>query len=154
MEYTIRDAVLEDAEQIFQISNDPEVLAQSISRETILWEDHLNWFKSKLSDPDCSIVVACDSDLVLGQVKLSVGGQNIIGISMAKAARGKGIGAGFLKEASSLMLRKYPDMETITAQIKIANMASRKIFEKAGYVYCRNVEINNEIYQEYELRRQ
>ena len=154
MEYSIRDAVMDDAEQIFQISNDPDVLSQSISPENINWKDHLEWFESKLSDPKYSIVVACSSDKILGQVKLSVEGKNIIGISLAKIARGKGIGVGFLRDASSLMFHKYPGMELITAQIKTSNVASKTIFERAGYLYRRDVTIKGTIYHEYELRKQ
>jgi len=151
--FNIREASMEDAEQIFRISNDPEVLKQSINQEEIKWENHLRWYKSKLEDPNYSIVIAYKKDLILGQVKLAAEGKNIIGISMAKASRGKGIGVLFLKEASLWMLNHYAHINFITAQIKQANIISIKSFEKAGYVYCRDVDINGDIYQEYELKK-
>jgi hypothetical protein len=45
----IRHAELGDARAVWAISNDPSVRANSFSRKSIPWENHLCWFRKRLS---------------------------------------------------------------------------------------------------------
>lgn len=142
-ELLIRHAVLEDAEKVFHLSNDPVVRACSIQTQQITWESHLSWFQKALATPELRfyIVESTDGHFV-AQVRFKKEEQGwLTSISIHSAFRGKKLGDSVLRLALSQM-----PLETIWAWVKETNIASQRIFEKAGFCYSGMKTIENENY--------
>lgn len=123
-----------DCELIWEWANDPETRALSFSSEVISWEQHVQWFESKLNDPRCIYFIAVDDkEGPIGQVRYDiVDREAVISVSIAVSLRGKGYGSTAIRLASQRFL-KNSDVELIRAYIKPENASSKRAFLKAGF---------------------
>ncbi len=123
----IRPATLEDIKAVFELSNDVVVRENSIHKEPILWETHQAWFKKAIAG-NLFYIVENDFKDFVAQVRFNGKDENIISISITKKYRGQGLAADIIKECS-----KKSNLNTIYAYVKSENIASYKVFLKAGY---------------------
>ena len=160
LEYTnrkieIRKASIEDMKNVFLLSNNPEVRANSINKETIQWENHVKWFSDKISCQETRYFIAYEDDKFVGQVRYdpdSNPNSKIVSISIEDDFRNRGIAAKLLREtAFRIFDNKQSDM--VIAYIKPDNKPSIRLFEKVGYMYKTQTSINKETYFTYELTR-
>jgi len=145
--FNIRLANENDIKPVFELSNDDVVRANSINKNKITWEDHVNWFKSRIKNTDEPFYIAetPDGDFV-AQIRFNKEEGFVISVSINKNYRGKGLGANIIKEASE-KFGIYP----IIAYVKTDNTPSQKSFLKAGYVLSGEKIINEENYFRYVL---
>lgn len=135
----MRKANANDLMLYYEWANDTAVRLQSFNTETIDLETHKLWFGKKLEDQSCSLFLFENrkSD-VIGQVRIEIDVSNkskaIIGISIDKNFRGKGLASKLLKIAIFSFFEKYSYC-TIEAYIKSENIRSIKSFEDAGFVF-------------------
>lgn len=125
----------EDCRLLWEWVNDPEVRASAFSSEPIAYEEHVDWFRKKRSDPHCTMYLLLDKqDSPLGQVRFDLKGDQSaeIDISIARSQRGKGIGGEAIKLAREELQRTVP-VKRVVARIKPTNRASLRLFEKAGF---------------------
>lgn len=130
-----RKATENDVELYYNWANDPTVRSNSYSSESIPYENHVSWFKSKLKDENCSMFLFQNHDKQpVGQVRIQKTDEisAIIGISTDENHRGKGYAAKMIALASDAFLVKNHEI-CISAYIKLDNPASSKAFEKAGF---------------------
>ncbi|MGX7668335.1 GNAT family N-acetyltransferase [Flavobacterium pedocola] len=130
-----RKATEEDVELYFTWANDPAVRSNSYATESIPYENHVNWFKSKVKDENCFMVIFQDHENQnIGQVRIQKTNavSAIIGVSADENHRGKGYAAKMIAKASDVFLTENPEI-CISAYIKLDNQASSKAFEKAGF---------------------
>jgi UDP-2,4-diacetamido-2,4,6-trideoxy-beta-L-altropyranose hydrolase len=133
----IRTAREDDCQQLWKWANDPDVRAVSFSSEQILWEQHIEWFRSKLNNSACVLQIATCGEIPAGQIRYDLDGdQAVVSISLDREFRGKGYGS-LLIWRSAQALFDTTTVTTIHAYVKQANEISVRAFEKAGY---RNVE--------------
>jgi len=140
---SFRKATPADMMLYFEWANDADVRKQSYHTSTISLEDHKEWFLKKLNDNDCLMLLfENEANVPVGQVRFQKENENVyvIGISIAKEFRGKGLAAGILLMASDHFLAIFPGI-TIYAYIKISNTGSISSFAKAGFVFAKNVMI-------------
>jgi RimJ/RimL family protein N-acetyltransferase len=129
---TIRAAIIDDARLLWEWANDPVVRGNSFSPEPIAWADHLTWYSAKLGSPDCRIWIAVDGTPV-GQVRYErIGRTAEVDVSVASAARGRGLGRLLLRETAALACREL-GVPSLSALVLVANVASLRAFEAAGY---------------------
>jgi len=124
-----------DCRQLWDWANDPEVRPASFATEPISWRRHLEWFNSKLRDPNAVMYLAVDSaDIPAGQVRFQIGNTRAaVSISMAPPFRGKGYGKVVLAMATEDLFRTTAVMQ-IDAYVKPNNAASLRLFTRSGYV--------------------
>jgi len=140
-----RKATEEDVELYYNWANDPIVRSNSYSSEAIPYENHVNWFKSKLKDENCYMFLFQSHDNQhIGQVRIQKTDATsaIIGISTDENHRGKGYAAKMIATASEVFLAKNPEI-CISAYIKLDNPASAKAFEKAGFSMLEMLKYEN-----------
>jgi UDP-2,4-diacetamido-2,4,6-trideoxy-beta-L-altropyranose hydrolase len=132
----LREASMDDSQMIWSWANDAVTREASFSSAPIPWETHSAWFSRKLTDPQHVMLIALsDSMEPLGQVRYQIQGNEAdISINLAPERRGAGYGSRILKLADKWLFRKDV-VKTIHAYIKPDNLASKKAFTKAGYVY-------------------
>jgi len=135
MEISWRKANIQDAELYFNWANERIVRLNSYHKNQISYPEHVEWFRNKLESPDCFFYLFIDENKTpIGQVRIDrSAGEVIIGISIDKNYREKGLGNKMLMEACGNYFIYFP-AGVINAYIKKDNPASIKIFEKAGFV--------------------
>jgi len=142
MKIEFRKACLEDAQIYYKWANEELVRKNSYTQQEINFEQHMNWFKKKLSSPDCLFYFFFTGDCPVGQVRIENNpAEAVIGISIDPQYRGKRLGALLLDMACDDYFFKFPDAK-ITAYIKESNLASYKIFKDAKFADEPSVIVN------------
>ena len=131
-----RPATLGDMMLYFEWTNDAEVRNQSFNSMIVDINTHETWFLQKLMDNKCTMLLFEDDDVPIGQVRFQKGDDNIaiVGITVDKKFRGKGLATTMLQIASEKYLEENND-QIIHAFIKKGNIGSIKAFEKAGFLF-------------------
>mgnify|MGYP006091172235 CR=1 FL=1 len=140
-----RKATENDTMLYFNWANDLNVRKHSFSSEEIDLKEHKTWFKAKLKDDTCLMLVFHNEENKnIGQIRIQKESQNqaLIGISIAEDSRGKGY-ANEMLEMSSHYFFKFNKNYIINAFIKIDNLNSKFVFEKAGFEYQKELIYDN-----------
>jgi UDP-2,4-diacetamido-2,4,6-trideoxy-beta-L-altropyranose hydrolase len=131
-----------DRQILWEWANDIQVREVSFSSNPIVWEDHVRWFSTKLSDPNSQLYIAIDErDLSIGQVRFDIQNQEAtISISIDRQFRHQGYGHKIIQLA---VARLWVDqgIKIVHAYIKLNNQSSIRAFLKAGFQHIRVVEI-------------
>lgn len=128
-----RRAALEDGPLIWRWRMDPEARRNSVHSSKFSLAHSLRWLEKKLADPRCLIVTAVVGTRKLGQLRLDLIslGKAEVGLSVARAARGKGLGTWMLKHLPRRINGKA--VRSYVAFVKPENTASIIAFAKAGF---------------------
>ena len=130
----LRPVRQDDCRLLWEWTNDPVTRAASFSSEFTPWDDHVRWFRTKLSDPSCYYYILLDREGVpLGQVRFDASGDEAENsISIAPSYRGRGYAASGIRIASKHLFQETA-IARIYAYIKPSSDASIHAFKKAGY---------------------
>jgi len=130
----LRRSLESDCQTIWQWANDPEVRAVSFRREPIPWDQHVNWFRSKLTDPRAFFYVATNhTGQAIGQVRYQCDETRaVLSLNLAPGFRGKGFGKKMLLLATEELFQGS-SVTGIDAYVKPANHSSLRLFESAGF---------------------
>jgi RimJ/RimL family protein N-acetyltransferase len=134
---SFRKANLEDVKLYFDWANDTSVREQSYNSSVIDFENHHKWFTSKLEDDTCLLLLfQNEEEQNIGQIRIQKENINqaLIGISIARDHRGKGLAKEMLLMASDYFLEKNKGY-LINAYIKEQNKSSKQAFERAGFEF-------------------
>ncbi|MDP4269562.1 MAG: bifunctional UDP-2,4-diacetamido-2,4,6-trideoxy-beta-L-altropyranose hydrolase/GNAT family N-acetyltransferase [Bacteroidota bacterium] len=131
---TLNQATSNDLMPLFYLANDPVVRANSFSTEEIKLSEHTAWFNRILQSKDTLLVLARIQDEPLGQVRFDRKEEGVVtSISISSDFRGWGLGDILLRKALSYVKSHWPETSLVIAYVKSTNIASQRIFEKAGY---------------------
>lgn len=139
---TLDFATVEDAADIYdwRYADGAEKHYKSGNKPS--FDDHVDWLNGALTKADEILLMASAGGQKSVHVRLtkSDNAQNIglVGICTAPHARGKGFGLGSLKSTANMA--KLIGIETLVAEIKADNTASRRLFESAGYAKTDHVD--------------
>lgn len=131
-----RRATERDLDLYHAWANDPAVRAQSFNQEPIPYTTHCAWFRRRLAAPDVLMLVFEDVETgePVGQVRIErEGDRAVVGVSIASRYRGQGLAATILDLATREFHGQQPAL-VVRAYIRVDNAASRRAFEKAGYL--------------------
>ena len=140
-EVIIRKADMRDILNVFELSNDPTVRANSIHVEPILWENHEKWYSSAIDDQNTKFYVAeTPGGTFIGQVRFCYDGSLwVVSISISAEFRGCRLANKILNKAMELS-----GARCFEAKIKTHNTASEKLFIASGYHRCGDETIGAE----------
>ena len=148
----LRPAMLEDALFLFRLRNDPEARKNFFQTKEVEWETHLRWLEKVTLGDEILLFVAeiRESHDLCGQVRFDMTSSEKadISITVAPEYRGKGIGKRLIKAGIGIIRKEKCDLNTIVAYILPFNIASRKIFEKCGFVYQETENVKDNIMAE------
>lgn len=132
---TLRRGTPEDCRRIWEWRNKPETRRASFDMAPIEYPLHKSWYHRVLRDPTVTLfVILNESETPIGYVRLEAKIPDVfIHISVDPAERGKGYGVNAIRSACRLAL-KLDRIERVVALVKVGNDASRKAFERAGFV--------------------
>ncbi|NEO24427.1 GNAT family N-acetyltransferase [Moorena sp. SIO4A5] len=126
----------DDCELLWQWVNEPQVRASAFSSTTIPWDDHVQWFRSKLADPSCYIFIAQNANQVdIGQIRFDCryDGNAEVDLSLASDQRGLGYGSRLIEIGIKQLFQQTATIHCVHAYIKLDNLASMRAFERAGF---------------------
>ncbi len=141
----IRLATESDCELIWNWANDPEVRQSAFCTEKFSFEDHKQWFYSKIIDPGCfQFVCYNSSDKPIGQIRFDkiCNREYEVDISIDRRFRSKGYGAELIKQALC-ELKNHTEVDVVHSHVKFGNSASKNVFLKVGFVCEINSFIKN-----------
>ncbi|MFC1540566.1 GNAT family N-acetyltransferase [Candidatus Margulisiibacteriota bacterium] len=139
---SLRLAEEKDCRLLWEWRNEEESRKSAFDSDLVPFDDHKTWFIRKLNDHHSQIVIILDnSSKEIGQVRFDVDRNNAaeIDVGIDRNERGKGYGAAAIRLACEYAFEKL-NIKQILSHIKPDNIASQKIFAKAGF---RNVGKNN-----------
>jgi len=153
--FYVRKANLQDAKNVFELSNDVYVRQNSINRNKILWSAHLKWFKNKIADSHYDFfVIYNNTDEFIGQTRFEIlNNYAIISISVAEKFRGKGLSSKILNNSCQHVFQSHRSLKKILAYIRPANISSIHSFKKAGFTFFKEEKINKEEFYVFILNR-
>ena len=139
---SLRPAVPGDARLLWRWANDRTTRAASYNPAPIPWKRHLPWLEKKLATPRrCRIYVAVDErGRPVGQVRFDLEARRraVVGISVDRARRGKGVGTEILRRGCRKAIADLSPRR-IAAYVKKDNEASLAAFIRAGFRRVRAV---------------
>lgn len=125
-----------DAGEVLDLANDPVVRANSMSTEPIPLETHSAWLVDRMEHPDTAMtLLAWDAGTLAGQVRFDRAGDEAeISISIAGPFRGLGWSPLLLRRALRIVDEAWPGCTTLVARVRAENVASQRLFKRAGFV--------------------
>lgn len=149
----LRKATEADAEMLFRWRNEPETRANSFHTEPIPYEEHVAWLAGALLNPAQEIYIFCDSDVPIGQVRLSVKGDTAtISYSIDAAYRAQGYGQVMLQCVENLCAERGMP-RVLRGYVKKNNIASQMIFESLGYKGETTSDLDCYLYVKHNLQK-
>jgi UDP-2,4-diacetamido-2,4,6-trideoxy-beta-L-altropyranose hydrolase len=123
-----------DCQLLWEWANDPEVRKVSFSSMPIPMERHVQWFESKISDPNYVILIVKDREAnPVGQVRFAVNHpEAVISVSIDQKYRGRGYGSKAIRTGCQKLFSDFT-VNVIHAYIKSENATSIRSFLKAGF---------------------
>jgi UDP-2,4-diacetamido-2,4,6-trideoxy-beta-L-altropyranose hydrolase len=132
---SLRRATENDADFLFDLRNDELVRENSLQQDSVSWEQHLRWLKSKLGDSRTTLfIVESRLKQPIGQVRFDFDSSEtaMISISLAQSTRGLGLAAPILQMAMGTLHREKT-VSRFRALIRPENSASIKTFLACGF---------------------
>jgi RimJ/RimL family protein N-acetyltransferase len=136
MTVKVREAVLDDIEDLYIWRNHETTRPMLHNTEAFEWEAHSKWYSEALQNPDrCSLICYLEgSGTKIGSVSFNIQAETaLISIIINPKMRGKKLSTPCLVEAMRSFRSRYSMIKVLNAEIKHANDASKKIFLTAGF---------------------
>jgi RimJ/RimL family protein N-acetyltransferase len=131
----LRRAAGKDATAIWELRNSPDVRAGSRRRYELDRAEFEQEIVAAIEDAHAEVFVVEVESETAGYVRIDPrnGGDEFeIGIAVAPAWRGRGVGTAAIAEATHSFLESRPDA-VILALVRRENAGSARAFESAGY---------------------
>lgn len=137
---TLRVVNLNDVELTFKWATDRSVRKYSISKNEISYQEHSDWFFSKLNDPNCLYFIANNAKVAVGSFRVDIDQNGVGAISylLSSDFHGMGLGGKLLREGVSLA-KKDSRIRILLGKVFKENKVSCHLFEKLGFT----LEIND-----------
>jgi len=132
----IRPMEQRDCYDIWAWRNNPAVRKRSFSKDSIDYLAHKSWFDEKMQDSAESLYICENGDLdKIGQARFGQEtGEVYISVNLNPVFIGRGIGQRLIDMATRKFMSTNMDAGVVKAKVENDNIASKKVFEKAGYV--------------------
>lgn len=136
----LRPASMEDAPLLWEWANDPLTRDRSLDTRPILWSDHLDWLEEMLGRDDALAFIGEQHGTPVGIVRFGLqGDKSVISVTVAPDVRGRGVGSRLIRRATALSVELW--QVPVEAVIRPENMASIRSFERAGYLFDRQITV-------------
>jgi UDP-2,4-diacetamido-2,4,6-trideoxy-beta-L-altropyranose hydrolase len=131
-----RKATADDVQLVYSWAIDPEVRRFSYSKSEIPWQDHVQWFEKKISDPLCKYFIIEIDNNPVGQIRFDLSEEEqdayIISYLIDNNWRGKGLGNSVLTKGLQKLIGTCA-VKKVIGYVQDFNTASIKTFNHAGF---------------------
>ena len=138
-----REVTEDDIDVLFEWANDPVTRLNSFSEEKIDYANHIEWVNYKLNCSECVFLIFENAqNQKIGFVRFDKEFKNnwIISINIASFHRGKGYSVELLRRGVSYFI-SVRGHKLIKAFIKKENIASKKAFERVGFIVQEEINV-------------
>jgi RimJ/RimL family protein N-acetyltransferase len=135
-EMRLRRAVIEDCDRIFRWRNHPSVRRFSGNRSKIDPESHQQWFRRILRSRNRALLVAVKQGEDVGVIRFDLDPDfrsATMSIYVNPRKHHLGIGTEMMKAGEAWLRRWNPSANKIVATVSRDNVASLKLFGRAGF---------------------
>lgn len=133
----LRRATAADVDLFFSWTNEVSTRANSYNNMPVPYDNHVQWFLQKITNPNTYMYVLCDDmGVAVGQIRFDVDStlnEAIISYAIGEQHRGKKYGSIILEQGISTFLHDYGQKITIVGFVKEENLASKYLFSKLGF---------------------
>lgn len=130
----IKKADISDSNTLLYLRNLKQVRQYFFNTKKIRASQHNRWLSKKLKDPNCRIYILIADSKPIGQIRYDLeNGICEVNISIHPKFSGFGIGTYVLKKTSTNEFLRFDRVNKFAAHIKLENIASLRVFEKAGF---------------------
>lgn len=131
----LRPASAEDCDLVFRWANDPETRAASFNSEPISLEAHRHWYREALSGARTLQIAERDAQPIgLARLDPVDAGTAEVGLLLDAQYRGQGLAIGLLRALLDFAARS--GLRLLIARIRADNNRSRRVFERAGFLFA------------------
>lgn len=140
---TFRFATLLDCDTLYAWANDEDTRKNSFQSQVISYDEHVAWFRKKLSEDQTKIFIFSENKQDIGVVRIEKKcGEHVISISIDKQFRGKKLATPMITIASDYYFKQVL-CNSIYAFVKKDNHASYKSFVTAGFTVDSELLLEN-----------
>lgn len=132
--FYIRTASPEDADDILNWRNDPEVCAMSLNPEPVTESAHYEWYTGVLNNPDRLLLIGIFDSRKVGFVRFDRRDSLLweVSIVIAASMRGKGVGRYFLCNGLDRLFAEQGPAD-VRATVHKSNHASLALFQSLRF---------------------
>lgn len=136
----LKRITLEDADLIFSWQSDPRTRRYFKNREIPAYKQHISWVKSRVNNILAYTEIILYEDKPAGIIRLDpvmgvMDGKRVFMVSIYVAPDKYGLGIG---KATLEIINKLMSNFELRAEVHKDNIASKKVFENAGFVSTNN----------------
>jgi len=130
----VRTATLDDARKIYDWRSDPGVQGVSRTSAAFSFEDHCDWLKRTLANPNRILLIGQHEQADIGVVRFDVESDRAeVSIFLAPHLAGAGLGGAMLQAAEAHLRTVRPDVQRLDAWVNEGNQSSLNMFNRLGY---------------------
>lgn len=130
----IRDAGEGDINELFDWRNHPDVRKNFFNTAPVSRKEHETWFYTKVNDAESSIYMAFLEDEKIGSIRFETEDAAIkVSVMLNPAFFNRGLGSKVITEGIKRFMNTKAPTKPILAHVKKSNIASIKVFTKAGF---------------------
>lgn len=128
----LRDATIKDELLVFEWRNIENLVALSSKQKKVTFEEHKEWFKKKIKNSKCRILIIQLKNKNIGLIRLELENKKNckISIYLIPGYEGQGFGSAALSQVLNSDTIKC---NSYLADVQISNISSQKFFQKLGF---------------------
>jgi len=132
----LRAVAFEDARLLFDGRNAAAVRHASLQQAPLEWEAHCRWLQATLGNDQRLLLIGEAGDGAVGMLRYDRLGASRARVSLYlfEGRMGLGWGRALLSAGEGALLRQWPQVQVIEAQVLTGNQASLGLFRGAGYI--------------------
>ncbi|KAA0996434.1 UDP-2,4-diacetamido-2,4,6-trideoxy-beta-L-altropyranose hydrolase [Pseudomonas sp. ANT_J12] len=130
----LREATLDDARLLFDGRNADAVRRWSLDSRLLDWPSHQAWLAASLDNEQRVLLIAEAGDGPVGALRYDLHGLSAeVSIYLFEGRFGLGWGRALLARGEAFVKARWPQLQSITAQVLPANQPSLSLFREAGF---------------------
>jgi UDP-2,4-diacetamido-2,4,6-trideoxy-beta-L-altropyranose hydrolase len=138
----LRKAIASDVDTVYEWANEKLARTMSYNNDPIPYNDHVNWFGSKINNPSSPYYIFEMDGKQVAQIRFDIKEEKaLLSYSIGNEFRGKSLGVWILAEGIKKLIYEYKVVRSVSGFVKQENIASCRSFEKLRF--------NKEIAKEY-----
>lgn len=123
-----------DIDITYKWATDSIVRKYSFNKGEIKFEEHTNWFKSKINNSNCIYLILCNDGKKIGSIRYDIESESaLISYLIDSNFHGNGYGKKILELGEQYLIENYSNIRNVFGFVLNDNIASVKIFEKCQY---------------------
>ncbi|OGT32150.1 MAG: hypothetical protein A3E87_05010 [Gammaproteobacteria bacterium RIFCSPHIGHO2_12_FULL_35_23] len=133
--FKFKKAEMTDAELLFAWRNNIKARQYSFNKTELEYTEHIEWLKNSLANKNRHILIIENDELKIGVLRIDIINDKLeVSIYLNPELYGQGYGAKILEMGIEYAKENFPEADELEGKIMIDNVASQKVFLKAGFI--------------------